>query len=348
VPVESSTIRGSTLILRPTWQGRRLGKASLTLRDKRIIDHEVEGLRLSDEVSADPRVLAFLPQCFSDQDCRKTGFKGQCQDPGFLNARCKFLELTPVNLLVVTTKSCVTCNTEQAVQSIKQWFPGLVVSYLYYPQARAKNLIRDFGIKALPAYLLGKEIEKEEAFLRLNLDRNAQKKGDLYMLNPQLVGLTYLLNRKEIRARLDLFISLYDQQAKELLDAVKVFNPAVHFLAKEELEGFEAAGGNLEVEEYLRAVCVQKYYPQAFWNYASCRAGKPDSSWWQDCAFGLDTKKIKACAQGAEGSDLLKENTKLNKELGIMFGPTYLLHNQELFSSQGLPSREELKKIISR
>ena len=348
MPVEPSSIKGSTLILRPSWQGRRLGRVSLMLRDKRIIDHKAEELRLSDEIVDDPGVLAFLPQCFSDNDCRKAGFQGQCQDPGSLGARCKFSELRPVNLTVITTKSCVTCNTEQALQRIKQWFPGLVVSYLYYPEARAQNLVRDFAIVALPAYLLGKEAEKEKAFIQLRLDKNSERKGDFYMLNPQLIGLTYLLNRKAIKARLDLFISLYEQKSKELLDVVKVFNPEVHFLAKEEREGFEAAGGNPEVEEYLRAVCVKKYYPQAFWNYISCRAGKPNSSWWDDCAFGLDIQKIKTCAQGSEGRDLLRENTELNKELGIMFGPAYLLHNQEIFSSQGVPSPEELKKIISK
>ncbi len=347
-PAGPSSVRGSTVILRPSWQGRRLSKASLTLKDKRIINHKVEELRLSDEIAGDPQVTAFLPQCFSDDDCRKTGFTGQCQDPGSLKARCNFSELKPVNLLLITTKSCITCNTEQVVQQIKQWFPSLVVSYLYYPEAKAQKLIQDFGIKALPVYLLGKEIEKEKAFVQLKLDKNSERKGDFYMLNPQFVGLTYILNRNPIKGKLDLFISLYDQKSKELLDAVKVFNPQVHFLAKEEREGFQAVTGNLEVEEYLRAVCVQKYYPQAFWNYISCRAEKPNSSWWEDCAFGLDTKKIKTCAQGAEGKGLLKENTGLNKELGVMLGPAYLLHNQEIFSSQGAPSREELKNIISK
>jgi hypothetical protein len=343
-----ASTRGKTLILRPSWQGRRLSKASLTLREKRIVEHKVEELRLSDEISADPEVLAFLPQCFSDKDCRKTGFKGLCQKPGSTASRCEFAELTPVKLLVITSKSCVTCDTGKAIGSIKQWFPGLVVSYLYYPEAQAQKLVRDFAIKALPAYLLGKEIEKEEAFLRLRLDKNSERKGDFYMLNPQLIGMTYLLNRKAIKGKLDLFVSLYDPESKKLLDAVRVFNPDLHFLAKEEESGFTSAKGDPEVEEYLRAVCVQKYYPLGFWNYIICRAEKVDSSWWEDCLFGLDTQKIKTCAQGDEGAELLRENTKLGSELGIMFGPAYLLRNQEIFSSRGAPSREELKKVIKQ
>jgi protein-disulfide isomerase len=62
----------------------------------------------------------------------------------------------------------------------------------------------------------------------------------------------------------------------------------------------------------------------------------------------MDTQKIKACARGQEGSSLLRENIRLNKELEVMFGPTYLLDNQEIFSSKGAPKKEELEKIIKR
>jgi protein-disulfide isomerase len=71
-----------------------------------------------------------------------------------------------------------------------------------------------------------------------------------------------------------------------------------------------------------------------------------DSSWWEDCAGDMEINKIKVCARGMEGRTLLRENISLNKELGILMGPTYLLGNQEIFASQGAPSNEELKKIL--
>jgi hypothetical protein len=57
---------------------------------------------------------------------------------------------------------------------------------------------------------------------------------------------------------------------------------------------------------------------------------------------------IRTCARSEEGAGLLRENTALNKELKIMFGPTYLIDNQEIFSTQGIPSKEELRKILGR
>ena len=58
--------------------------------------------------------------------------------------------------------------------------------------------------------------------------------------------------------------------------------------------------------------------------------------------------KIKVCARGPEGQELLKNNSKLNKELRVMTGPTYLMDNNEIFASRGVPSKEELKKVLKR
>jgi protein-disulfide isomerase len=57
------------------------------------------------------------------------------------------------------------------------------------------------------------------------------------------------------------------------------------------------------------------------------------------------TETVKTCARGPQGKTLLGQNIALNKELQIMYGPTYLLNNQEIFSSRGVPTEEELKKM---
>jgi hypothetical protein len=349
-----STKIGRTLILRPSWQGRRLGKLSLNIENNKIKDYKVEQLRLSDKVASDKEVLSILPSCFSDANCKKTGFIGTCQEAGSLNSQCLYQAAPKVSLSIITPKECRICNTEKIISYLNTQFPGLIVSYLYYPETKPKKLIKDFNISVLPAYLLGKEIEKEKGFD--NLKENLEIKGDFYMLKAQFSGIGYYLERKSIKGRLDLFISLYDKNASALLDMLKEFNPIVHFLAVEKTKGnFEAKDGNLEVEEYLRSVCVQKYYPANFWDYISCRGKFINTSWWQDCLPAgqagldkLDTDKISMCARGEEGKELLRRNIGLNNELQVMSGPAYLLDNQEIFGSQGVPAKEEFKKIIKR
>ena len=341
-----SSKAGSTVILRPVWQGRKLSKAALQVSGKKIIDVKVEEIRVSDKVSDDKEVSAVLPHCFSDTDCKKEGFIGSCQDAGSLKARCLFKEALKIKLTVVMPKDCSTCNPDPVVKFLKEQFPGLQITYLYYPQQKALNLVKKLKIWWLPVYLLDKEAEKEQGFS--DLKARLEDKGDSYILKPDASGIAYFLNRERIKGNLDIFISLYDKNVPELLGAVRSFNPDIHFLVIAADDGFDAPKGAAEIEESLRAVCVKKYCPQAFLEYISCRAKNISSSWWEDCLGELDTEKIRLCAKGGEGVSLLKKNIKLNSELKIMFGPTYLLDNQEIFSSMGVPSEEEFKKIIKR
>ncbi|MFH1414109.1 MAG: hypothetical protein ABIG56_04615 [Candidatus Omnitrophota bacterium] len=336
----------NTLVLYPNWQGRRLGKAELTIEHGKLAGYEIEELRLSDNIEDDPDILSILPDCFSDNNCKKEGSKGICKNAGNSDSSCEFTKANKVSLLAITPKECPVCDTEKVVNFLKKSFPGLDVSYLYYPGKKAKSLIKKFSLKGLPAYFLGEEVEKEEIFA--NIKKDLRKVDKYYMLEPKFIGVSYFLNREKSKGKFDLFISLYDKNSSRLLNIAKEFNPKIHFLASEENGGFGAINGPVEAEDYLRALCIQKYYPERFWSYISCRADNFHSSWWDNCAAELDLDKIKACARGDEGAMLLRKNISLNKELEVMFGPTYLVNNYLIFGSKGVPSKEELKEILER
>jgi len=342
------TKAGDVVILRSSIQGRRLGLAILSLKDGKINNISAQENRVSDKISDDPGILKILPRCFSDNDCKKEGLIGACQNAGENNASCLFSEAAKVSLAVIIPADCPVCDTKPVVNFLKKQFPGLDTSYINYPDKLAMKLIEDLKVpvSGLPIYLLGKEVAKEKNFD--NLKSNLAERGDYYMLNPQASGISYFLNRDKIKGKLDLFVSLFDKDILKILNAVKEFNPSVHLLTVLNNDKIEAERGDAEVEEDERAVCVQKYYPKSFWDYITCRAKNIGSSWWDDCARNLDVNKIKACARGNEGIALLKENSKLGQELKIMFGPAYLFDNQNIFSTRGAPTKEELKKIIKR
>jgi len=346
-PEDNLTKIGSTLILRTSWQGRRLGQLTFEIENNKIINYKAELTRLSDSIKDNPGVLAILPRCFSDTNCKKGSIYGNCQDPAGTNAQCIFAAANKVNLLVITPQDCAFCNTKGMLDYLSEIFPGLATSYLYYGDPAANKLIADFGVKGLPAYFLAKEVGKENNFDSL-MDKLVLK-GDYYFISPHFSGLTYFLNRKKIKGKLDVFLSLYDSNAQGILGNIRELQANLHFLASQQGEDdFGAAKGRPEVEEYLRSVCVQKYYPKYYWDYLVCRSKNINSSWWQDCAPGLDTEKIAACARGKEATALLRENIALNKELEVMFGPLYFMDNQEIFGIQGVPSKEDLKKILKK
>ena len=337
---------GNTIVLRPTWQGRKLGKVVLNIQDKKIIDYKAEEIRLSEKISDAPEITSILPRCFSDGECKKAGYIGSCQDAGNSGASCLFKEAQKVQLTVLSPKDCPVCNTERVVNVLKNKFPGLKIRYLNYPDRNALNLINKLGISGLPVYILGKDVEKAEGFS--NFKVNLEARGDFYIIKPEVGGLSYFLNRKEIRGKLDIFISLYNKNTYELLEVIQEFNPIIHFLVVKQGDKFNALNGTAEVEEDLRAVCVQKYNPDVFLRYISCRAKNISSSWWDDCLEGADINKIKVCARGNEGALLLGDNSSLNSEIKITFGPTYLLDNKLIFRSEVVPSKKDLKKIIRK
>jgi len=267
-----------------------------------------------------------------------------------MQAECRFTQASRVEVTVIVPRSCATCDTAKALSNIKHHIPGAAPSYLYYPEAGAEKLLKELDINTLPAYLFDATVEKEEGFAALQ--ENLQKRGKFYFVNPRFSGFSYFAFRDRIKGRIDLFISLLDKDTDKVLEVTKPFNPAVHFLTVEgegtDAGSFSAIHGKGEVEECLRSVCVQKYYPEAFFDYLICRAKHKDSSWWEDCLVAEQLQSIRMCAKGDEARKLLRDNIGLNKELGVMFGPTFLIENQEIFATQGSPTKEQLSKILRR
>lgn len=341
---ESHSMVGKTLVLRPSWQGRRLGKAVLNIKDRSISDYKVEEIRLSDSVADDKEILALEPQCFMDSNCRKGPRKGTCQNPAEKNALCVYSPDIKVAVSVIAPKNCPTCQIDAAVDSFKSKFPGIELTRIFYPGAQAQQMIKDFQIKTLPAFIFGKTIEQDPGFAEMK-DR-LEPVGGQYVLKPQFSGVAVLLDRQFAASKIDVFLSLYDPNITMLLYNLEEFNPQIHFLAAHKDGQIMTVKGVAELEEMKRSVCVKKYYPAYFWNYLNCRVRNIESTWWQDCMGDLDGSVIKTCAQGQEGSDLLNQNIALTEELQIMASPTYVINNQSIFSSKMPPSKEEFRKIF--
>jgi hypothetical protein len=341
---ETHSMVGKTLVLRPSWQGRHMGKAVLLIKDRQIADYKVEDIRLSESVADDKEILAMEPQCFVDTNCRKGPRKGSCQNPGQKNALCVFSQDVKVPVSVVAPKNCPTCQTEGAIASFKSKFPGIEVTRVIYPGPQAQQMIKDFKIKTLPAFIFGKSIEQDPVFPEMK-DR-LDLVGGQYIMKPQYGGVAVLLDRKFIENRIDVFLSLYDPNITMLLFNLEEFNPQLHFLAAHKDGQIVTVKGIAELEEMKRGVCVKKYYPAYFWNYLNCRIRSIESTWWENCMGDLDSSVISTCAQGAEGSDLLNQNIALTEELQIVSSPTYVVNNQNIFSSKTPPSKEEFRKIF--
>ena len=70
---------GSTFIVRPFWQARKLGKLTLEVKNGKLIDCKTEYIPLSDKILDDPGVQAMLPRCYSDANCADLLFNINCR-----------------------------------------------------------------------------------------------------------------------------------------------------------------------------------------------------------------------------------------------------------------------------
>ncbi len=337
--------RGNSFIAKASWQGRRLGVMHLQLdAQERIQECTVEEVRLSDAVLPDPDIQQILPQCFSDADCRKKGFRGACSGSGTPQAACSFVKPAAVDLTVVLPKAARTGDPQQIVQMLQSLFPGLKVTTVAYPGARSEQLLRSVGMNTLPAFLLSSSAETEPVFEKIKAQFD--RKGAWYVLKPEYGGVTFFTARPLRTGALDLFVSLFDAVTPRVLESIQEYRPSVHFLATETKDGFDTKQGLRETEEYLRAVCVQKHFPDAFWRYLICRSASIESTWWEECLPPGAPAAVRACARSPEGAALLKESIFLNREIGVLFGPAYLIDNREIFTTRGDPNPAEFKRLF--
>jgi hypothetical protein len=89
--------------------------------------------------------------------------------------------------------------------------------------------------------------------------------------------------------------------------------------------------GEGELAEDKREICAQEHYPQnyAFMDYVWCRNKNIRSEDWESCVTGpIKADVIRNCAEGEEGTALLRASFEEAKALGFTGSPSWLLNNR--------------------
>lgn len=342
-----------TIILRPAWQGRKLGRVDLEIENGKVIKHTIKDINIDKEIKDDPQISAILPKCFSDKNCRQKSLIGTCEKPATLFAKCVFKKPEPVSLLVIKPKICASCDVAKGIEDLGQTFANLKISYLDYETKEGADLVKKFGIDMLPAYIFSRDVEKSPAFT--NFSKVLMVKGDKYLLDPSVLGVSFFVGRQRTKGSLDLFISLYDANAQPLLEMMKDFLKdkeklkfKIHFLGLIDGDRIITPNGLPELEEDSRSACVLNNYPDKWWDYFSCRSKNIQSTWWDYCmdSCGINVNSVKQCIFSPAGKKMLLENISLSSELKIRSSGTFLIENQEVFSVVKTPKKEELERLI--
>lgn len=101
---ETFTRVGKGLLVRAAWQGKSVGKISLTLKDDQVDEYKVEEIKLSSQVGDDPQIKNILPRCFRDSECHQNGMRGSCQNPGIISSQCVFSKVNKVGVRIISER----------------------------------------------------------------------------------------------------------------------------------------------------------------------------------------------------------------------------------------------------
>jgi len=270
-------------------------------------------------------------------------------------------------MIVLNDKRCSECDVTQLLTQLKTIFPDMKVKTLDYNDAAGKALYTQLKITYLPAILFDKSVEKTSGYSQIQ--QYLATAGNYYSLrivasfeptkeicdngiddtgnglidcaDPDCTNA--FACREEKKNSLMLFImsdcpygKLAVEALKELADNFESnLQYEVHYIASEVSEGvFNSLHGTYEADEDIVQLCVNKHSPAQWLDYINCRSLEGiKGNDWHVCAnqTNVDIAKVEACANGAEGKQLLAEDIKIAEGLGISASPTWIANNRYQF-----------------
>jgi len=252
-------------------------------------------------------VCAGLPKCFSDADCRRPGYVGECVKPGTKGAECRHHKAVKVPLIVVEDSRATWSPVGRVVESLQVFFPGLEDRKVDLNSDEGRSLAERFKLDRLPGYILGKQAldERNTDSIRAALTPVA---GAL-VLAPGFAASHQDITRERMPGRIDLFLAPHSKGAAEAL------TEALDLIERDEAPGLRlraavyrdrewrlaAPGGLSELEEMLRWAAVAQTRSHALAAYLRARLKHVGSSYWEDPLreVGLDPAEVRRVADSA-------------------------------------------------
>ena len=154
--------------------------------------------------SSSHQITLQITECEIDSDCTKDGNNGKCANSGTKDAKCEYeaSQNSKLNLIILNDdKECFNCNATRVINILQGWFGKLLVQEINYDSPEGGELIKQYGIKTLPAFILDPEIENSIQFG--TIQQVFVKKEDAYLMTDNAAGSTYYFKRESKDNKLD-------------------------------------------------------------------------------------------------------------------------------------------------
>jgi len=260
------------------------------------------------------------------------------------------------------------CDAKNFIDAIERSVDGAELEKLDISESRAKKIYKKSEHRFLPIAIFEDNFTKNASYSRFEKRLKKIKKGKGYTYplgrtwdpygeictdkkdndKDRLVDCKdpdckfKLMCQNEKKRHLDLFIMSQcpygNRSLKEIKKVIESFGKQrtniefrIDYIGRNENGKLTSLHGENEIAEDKRQLCAQKHYSEnyKFLDYVACRAEDFRKSDWQQCATnGIDAAKISSCANGEEGTKLLKESFNRASQLRIGRSPKWLINNK--------------------
>jgi len=145
-----------------------------------------------------------LIACSSDNECKKEGSIGICNNPGQEDAECEYIEDVEIKLTILNNDNCFNCGTSRILSILKSFYPNINVENIDFESKEGKEIKERFLITALPAYIFNSSFKESYNYNKFSSSFN-EARGSFVMKNT-VANSNYYLEREEIPNKLDLFL----------------------------------------------------------------------------------------------------------------------------------------------
>lgn len=268
-----------------------------------------------------------------------------------------------IDVAVINDDSCEECNVDEVMLSLRKVMPTMLSNKVDYSSPEGKKMIEDFGIKSLPAFVFGKEIEDTELFEQAKaifVEKNGKyfmdsAKAGLpvgkYLQTPTIGENVIKFGPDDAKVKLveysdfqcpycQLFQKTMNEIVKEYGDRVQfVFKnlplESIHPRAKVAAMAAECANEQGKFMEYSdKLFANQKIWGEAkdnkaFTSYAS--------------QLKMNSAQFTQCLNDGKYADKIENDLKEAGEFGISGTPALFINDK---FKNGAVGKEELKAII--
>lgn len=169
--------------------------------------------------------------CSLDQDCKKEGSMGTCNNPETEDAECAYVEDIEVKLIVLNSNNCFNCDTGRVLSILNEFFPNLDVESIDIETDEGKEMADRFDIPSLPAYILNSSLQQASNYHKFFNAFNTA--GDSFVMKNTVANSNFYIEREEILGKLDLIIqqnqAASSEAEKNLQEFLDAFGSKVNF-----------------------------------------------------------------------------------------------------------------------